>query len=334
MASPRLVFGALLVRGTPVKRLAILVCAVLLSLSVVAAGEPLRVSLDFFPNPSHVPLYVAMASGRFAEAGLEIELIVPANPSDPVKLAAARTIDVALTPQINYLIARAEGLPLIAIGALIDKPLGGLLALADRGVEELEDLRGGRIGYSLAPLEPILWETMLASVGISVDEVELINVGFNTMVSLLAGSVDAIGGFRNFEPIQVRQQGREPAYFPQEDYGVPWTYEILMAVHPTIGEERGEDLQRFLSVLADAVSFTLEHPEEALGLFLEANPDLDDELNRLSYEASLPLYAMGLRHDDAVVWDTMQAYLGEHELIDLEALAGPMFTADLLPPGE
>ena len=75
-----------------------------------------------------------------------------------------------------YLIARAEGLPLIAIGALIDKPLGGLLALSERGIEALEDLRGGRIGYSLAPLEPVLWETMLGSAGISVDEVELINV--------------------------------------------------------------------------------------------------------------------------------------------------------------
>ena len=316
------------------KRLSILCCAVLLASSMAAVAEPLRVSLDFFPNPSHVPLYVALESGAFDEAGLDIELVVPANPSDPVKLAAARTIDVALTPQINYLIARAEGLPLIAIGALIDKPLGGLLALADRGIEELEDLRGGRIGYSLAPLEPILWETMLGSAGISVDDVELINVGFNTMVSLLAGSVDAIGGFRNFEPIQVRQQGRDPVYFPQEDYGVPWTYEILMAVHPALLEERQEELASFLGVLAEAAAFTRERPEAAYELFLAANPDLDDELNRLSFEATLLLYAEGLRHDDPLVWASMQAYLEQYRLIEVGVLADPLFTADLLPAGD
>ena len=316
------------------KRLAIILCGILAGLSVVAVGEPLRVSLDFFPNPSHVPLYVAMESGGFDDAGIEIELIVPANPSDPVKLAAARTIDVALTPQINYFIARAEGLPLISVGALIDKPLGGLLALADRGIDDLTDLGGKRVGYSLSPLEPILWETMLGSVGIPVADVELINVGFNTMVSLLAGSVDAIGGFRNFEPIQVRQQGREPVYFPQEDYGVPWTYEILMAIHPTVAEERSEDLRRFLAVLADAVSFTSEYPEEAFGFFLQANPDLDDELNLLSFEATLPLYAAGLRHDDPLVWTSMQAYLEQQGLIEVGVLADPLFTADLLPAGD
>ena len=299
--------------------------------SAAVASPILRVSLDFFPNPSHVPLYVAVEAGMFAERGIEVDVIVPANPSDPVKLVAAQAIDVALTPQINYLIARAEGLPLVAIGALIDRSLGGLLSLADQGVHRLEDLRGKRIGYSLAPLEPVLWGTMLSSVGVAVDDVELINVGFNTMASLLAGHVDAIGGFRNFEPIQAALYEREPVFFPQEEYGVPETYEILLVVHPERAAVQADVLRLFLDALAEAIAVTQDDPERAFALFLQAHPDLDDELNRRSFEATLPRYAVGARHDDADIWTTMQSYLVEHGLIDAGLPLEGLWRADLLP---
>ena len=71
------------------------VLAAVLSGSVIAGGsEPLRVCLDFFPNPNHAPLYVALVDRLFETRGLDVELIVPANPSDPLKLAAARSVEM------------------------------------------------------------------------------------------------------------------------------------------------------------------------------------------------------------------------------------------------
>ena len=294
-------------------------------------ARALRVSLDFFPNPNHVPLYVAIEAGLFSARDLDVELIVPANPSDPVKLAAARTIDVSLTPQINYLIARSEGLPLVSIGALIDRNLGGLLALGDKGIAEIEDLAGMRIGYSLAPLEPILWETMLRCAGVSIDEVELINVGYATVASLLTGSIDAIGAFRNFEPIQVALQGAEPIFFPQEAYCIPATYDVVLVAHPKLIEERGADLRALLDALAEAISFTRNNPETAFLHFLQAQPDLDDVLNQRSFEATLLLYAEGARHDDPEVWRAMQTFLLQNGLIASELPLDALYTEVLLP---
>jgi len=295
--------------------------------------RPLRVSLDFFVNPNHVPLVVCREFGLFAEETLEVEWFVPADPSDPVKLAASRAVDVALTPQINYLIARSEGLPLIAIGALIDHGLGGLLSLRQHGVETIDDLRGKRIGYSLAPLEPILWRTMLDCAGIDESEVRLIHVGFNTMQALLAGSVDAIGAFRNFEPIQAALEGGDPVFFPQEAYCIPETYELIFVVHPDLIAERGEELAAFLRALAGGVERTTSGPDAAFATFLEAYPDLDDELNRRSFEATLPLYAEGARHDEPNVWSVMRDFLVEHGLIDERLRIEELFTDALLPVG-
>jgi len=297
------------------------------------APRPTKMSviLDFFANPNHVPVYVAQELGFFTAEGADVEILIPADPSDPVKLAAAQTVEVALTPQINFLIAKAAGLPLIAIGALIETPLGGLLSLKEYGIEELPDLRGGRIGYSLTPLEPTLWRTMLASVDVGAEEFELVNVGFNTVLSLLAHQVDAIGAFRNFELIQVELLGHDPVYFPQEDYGVPATYEILLAVNPDLVTKRSEALRAFVAGLAKGIAYTREHPQAAFEIFLHAHPDLDDELNRRAYQETLPLYAKGARHDDAKKWECMQDYLIQNGLMAQEFLLAELYTDGILP---
>ncbi len=284
-------------------------------LSGIAAPK-LQVMLDFFVNPNHVPLIVAVENGFFAQEGIEVEILVPGNPSDPVKLAAAGTIDIALTPQINFLIAKSAGLPLIAVGSLIDGPLGGLLSLREAGIETLSDLRGRRIGYSLAPLEPTLWRTMLASVGVEGGEFELVNVGFNTVLSLLTHRVDAIGAFRNFELLQVALLSHEPIYFPQEEYGVPDTAEIIFVANPNLIEEHPTWISAFLNGLSRGVSFTKEYSEEAYSLFLSAHPDLDDELNHRAYDATLPLYADGTNLSGQQAWEELQYYLVKYGLME------------------
>ncbi|MFQ6090666.1 MAG: ABC transporter substrate-binding protein, partial [Candidatus Bipolaricaulia bacterium] len=82
-------------------------------------AERLTLMLDWLPNPDHVPLYVAQEEGLFAEEGLEVEILVPGNPSDPAKLVAAGRVALGITTGLNLIIARDQGLPLTAIGALI-----------------------------------------------------------------------------------------------------------------------------------------------------------------------------------------------------------------------
>jgi putative hydroxymethylpyrimidine transport system substrate-binding protein len=299
--------------------------------SASATGATLRVGLDFFPNPNHVPLYLALEAGSFARAGLDVDLVVPANPSDPVKLTAAGSLDLCLTPQINYLIARSEGLPLIAVGALIDHTLGGLLCLARDGIASLADLAGKRIGYALEPLEPILWRTMLECAGVDAGDVQLINVGYNTVVSLLSGGVDAVGAFRNFEPIEVELLGEPTVFFPQEAYCIPSTYDLLFVANPRVVADRGSELAAFLRVVAEAVDATRSDPAAAFDAFLAAQPDLDDELNRRAFDATLPLYASSVRHDDPAIWEGMVEYLTANGLLAQPMPLETLYVTSLLP---
>jgi putative hydroxymethylpyrimidine transport system substrate-binding protein len=312
-------------------RLLVLLVVVAVASIPACGGTSLIVCLDYLPNPNHVPLYAGLDAGAFAARGLNVDLLVPGNPSDPVKLVAARTVDIALTPQINYLIARAEGLPLVAIGVLIDHSLGGLLAIADRGVTTLADLAGRPIGYSLAPLEPALWRTMLACAGVEDADVDLVNVGFNTVAALLVNSVDAVGAFRNVEAIQVELVGRQPVFFAQEDFCVPETYDLLFVVHPDLVLERRADLAAFLDAVAESVRLTREAPDAALAALFRALPELDDEVDRRSFAATLPLYADDAHLDDPAVWEEVQRFLVDAGLVGSAAPFESLVVTDLAP---
>ncbi len=313
-------------------RIILIVVVLLIWLQVVGfAQSPVQVMLDFFPNPNHVPLIVAVERGYFADERLEVEIVVPENPSDPVKLVAAGAVDIALTPQINLLIACEAGLPVMAVGSLINSPLGGLLALKESGVEQLSDLRGGQIGYSLAPLEPTLWKTMLASAGIQANDYELVNVGFNTVLALLSGQVDAIGAFRNFEVLQVAIAGKQPSFFPQEEYGIPYTEEILVVANSRLTINDSTRIRSFLAALTKAIAFTKEYPKQAFLAFLDAYPDLDDALNHLAYDKTLPLYSQGAQMGDKHEWQTLHDYLYENGLIESRLMLTEMYTAEYLP---
>ena len=53
------------------------------------ADDNITLLLDWFINPDHGPVIIADKKGIFKEEGLEVQIIPPANPSDPPKLVAA-----------------------------------------------------------------------------------------------------------------------------------------------------------------------------------------------------------------------------------------------------
>ena len=102
------------------------VCAIMI-LPGIAAAENLTVMLDWFVNPDHGPLFVAREKGYFEQAGLDVELIAPADPNNPPKFVAAGKADIAISYQPQLHVQVAQGLPLVRIGTLVSTPLNSLV---------------------------------------------------------------------------------------------------------------------------------------------------------------------------------------------------------------
>lgn len=256
-----------------------------------AAAERLTVLLDWFVNPDHAPLVVAHERGFFADAGLDVQLIAPADPNDPPKLVAAGKADVGVSYQPQLHLHVAAGLPLVRIGTLIATPLNSLVVLADGPVRTIKDLKGRKIGFSVGGFEDALLGAMLERHGLSRADVDLVNVNFALSPALLSGRVDAvIGAFRNFELNQLALEGRQGrAFFPEEE-GVPAYDELILIAHA--GATNDPRLGRFVDAVERAVLFVVNHPDDAWAAFVRAYPDLDDALNRRAWADTLPRFAL------------------------------------------
>ncbi|MBB4303038.1 putative hydroxymethylpyrimidine transport system substrate-binding protein [Rhodobium orientis] len=272
-----------------------LVLALLTALAVTLtspalAADKLTVLLDWFVNPDHAPLVIAKEAGYFEEQGLDVTLVPPADPSAPPRLVAAGKGDIAISYQPNLYQQVAEGLPLVRFGTLVETPLNTVVALADGPVTKITDLKGKKVGFSVAGFEDAILGAMLGEVGLSLDDVELVNVNFALSPALLAGRVDAVvGAFRNFEMTQLELEGSKGRAFYLEEHGVPVYDELIFLAHRDHLDDAR--LRRFLAAVEKATIYLTNHPEEAQQMFLKAHPDLDNELNRRAFMDTLPRFA-------------------------------------------
>ena len=307
--------------------LALCLAATLVAPKPSGAADKLTVMLDWFINPDHAPLYVALENGYFADAGLEVELIPPADPNDPPKLVAAEKADLAVSYQPQLHLQVAEGLPLVRIATLVATPLNTLLVLADGPVQSIADLKGRTVGYSVGGFEDALLGAMLERHGLSVDDVTLVNVNFSLSPSLISGQVDAvIGAYRNFELNQMDIEGRPGRAFYIEEEGVPPYDELIVVAHT--GRLGDAAMRRFVDALERGVQFLINHPDESWQLFLRGREELDDELNKRAWRDTLPRFALRPAALDTARYDRFAAFLQAQGLIP-EALPASAYAVEL-----
>ncbi len=295
--------------------LSLTVAAGLLASAPAQAAEKLTVLLDWFTNPDHAPVITAQTMGFFEAEGLEVEIVEPADPAMPPKLVAAGQGDIAISYQPTLYSQIEEGLPLMRIGTLVETPLNSLIVLKDGPIKELKDLKGKTVGFSVSGFEDAMLGQMLRSQGLSVGDIELINVNFSLSPALMSGQVDAvIGAYRNFELTQMEIEGKPgKAFFPEEN-GVPAFDELIYVVNKDqTGDPR---YARFLAAVEAATIFLTNHPEEAWNAFVEAYPNLNDELNRRAWFDTLPRFAKRPAALDAGRYQRFAEFMAESGLIE------------------
>lgn len=296
------------------------VAALMISLSASAAEkQKLNLQLDWFVNPDHAALIVAQQKGFFAANGLEVEIVEPADPALPPKLVAAGKSDLAVSYQPQLLMDIDQGLPLVRVGTLIATPLNSLVVLKESGIKSLTDLKGKKVGYSVSGFEEALLGTMLKSAGLTLKDVEAINVNWSLSPSLISKQVDAvIGAFRNFELNQLALEHQQGVAFYPEEYGVPIYDElILVANKKQLNDPQYQaKLSAFLTALEQATVYLMNHQQQAWQDFVSYKAkELDNELNRRAWQDTLPRISLMPRGLDQHRYQKMATFMYEQGLI-------------------
>ncbi len=278
------------------------------------AADKMTLILDWFINPDHGPIIIAEEKGYFKEEGLEIEVIAPADPSDPPKLVAAGKADLAVSYQPQLHLQIHEGLPLQRVGTLVATPLNCLLVLADGPIKSIADLKGKKVGFSVAGVEEAVLTAILSPNGLSMDDIELVNVNWSLSPSLMSKQVDAvIGAFRNFELNQMDINGVEGRCFYVEEEGLPSYDELIYVAKPDTMDK--DKIARFLAATEKATQYIINHPQESWEIFKGTSAELDDELNKRAWVDTLPRFALRPAAVDAGRYERMEKFLKDSGLI-------------------
>jgi putative hydroxymethylpyrimidine transport system substrate-binding protein len=279
--------------------------AVVLALVILAAGlaacgsksddtkgeaEKLTLDLDFYPNPDHAGIYMAEKEGFFKEAGLELTIDSPSDPAAPLKEVAAGRADLAITYEPEVMLAHEKGLDVVAVAALVNRPLTSLMWLKSSGIKSVTDLKGKTVSFAGIPYQEAFLKTILARAKVPASSVKAVNVGFGLLPSLVSGSAQAmLGGYSNVEGVDLQLRGKDPVITPVDQLGVPTYDELVIVARRSTLEEEGERVRLFISALRRGTEAAAADPKAATEAILAANTDLEPKLAAAQVKATLPL---------------------------------------------
>jgi putative hydroxymethylpyrimidine transport system substrate-binding protein len=304
-----------------------------------AKRESVRLMLDFFPNADHAGLYAAQGTGAFDRAGLDVSIQTPSDPSAPLKLLAAGRVDLAISYEPELLLARDRGQKLVAVGALVQKPLTSVISIGRRAISNPTQLAGKTVGTAGIPYQSAYLKAILASAHVDAKRVKEVNVGFNLVPAMLSGKVDAtLGAYWNYEAIQLQQEHKRPKVIRMETVGVP-TYDELVIVarqSDLDAKSGGAKIRRFMRALAQGMKALKQDPNTGIAPLLRANRDLDRRLQEASVKATMPVFfpadtSKAFGYMNPSEWATYGDWMARNRLLERPPDAASALTNEFLP---
>jgi putative hydroxymethylpyrimidine transport system substrate-binding protein len=286
-----------------------------------SGSKRVELMLDYFPNADHAGIYAAQAGGDFEQAGLDVEIRQPADPAAPLKQLAAGRVDLAISYEPEVLRARDKGLNVVSVGAVVQKPLTSIISLPGAKIRKPADLKGKTVGTAGIDYQSAYLRTILEEAGVDPDSTKVRNVGFGLVPALLTGKVDAVlGGFWNYEGTDLRLRGKHPRIIRMDAAGVPSYNELVLVANADALDRDRDKLRAFIGALSRGTRALRTDPEGAIDGLLEANRDLDPELQRAAVKVTLPLFlpprGKPFGWQDPAQWDAFGAWMQENELLE------------------
>ncbi|MGD7022802.1 ABC transporter substrate-binding protein [Rossellomorea vietnamensis] len=298
------------------------------------ALKEVSVVLDWTPNTNHTGLYAAKENGYFEEEGLDVEIIMPGE-AGADSIVASGQADFGVGYQEGVTQARVQDVPLVSIAAVIQHNTSGFASPADKNIESPKDFEGKTYGGWGSPVEEAVMASIMGQVNADVSEVDIVNMGDSDFFTAVQRDIDFAWIYYGWTGIEAELRNEDINMIYLTDYSEKLDYYTpVLTTNEDLIEEDPETVKAFLAAASKGYNFSIDNPEEAAQILIDAAPDLDEELVKKSQEWLASRYT-----DDAPrwgeqkleVWKNYADWMFENELLESELDAEQAFTNEFLP---
>ncbi|MCK9877622.1 ABC transporter substrate-binding protein [Frankia sp. Ag45/Mut15] len=301
------------------------------------AQRAATVLLDWEPNPDHLALYAALDGGDYRDAGLNVTLRSPSDPSDPLKLVSTGTVDLGISYEPEVIIGAAQKLDVVAVGALVPTALNSIMAIGSAGITSAADLAGKTIGTAGLSTDEAFLDAIARANRIDPASLHRVDVGADLLPAMISKKVDAtLGAYRNVEGVTLTARNLAPKVIPVTDAGVPQYDElVIVAKRSRLASDPAYAtlVRDFLRATAAGNEKALADPEQASETLRDAADGYDPKLLPTMIKETAPLLRNpdGFGRMDVADWTSFITWMRTEKLITSTVAAADVVTNQYLP---
>jgi len=306
-------------------------------LSVATAGAgptQVQLALDWTPNTNHTGIYVALELGYFADESLKVEVVQP-GPTTSIHLTATGKTAFGVSMQEYVTMARAIGVPVVSIAAVIQHNTSGFAALTEKDIRSAKDFENKRYGGWGQRLEEVMIQTVMMQEEADFDTVTFVNIGtIDAFTAAQRDLADFFWIFYGWSGIHAELQGIDFSFLPLIEHAeVLDYYTPVIITNETLIEQNPALVERFLRALKKGYEYAVQSPDEAAAILLRHVPELDEALVVASQRWLSGKYAedsdiWGIQQRE--VWQRFAQWALENELIETAIEVDRAFTNHFL----
>ncbi|MCW3066592.1 MAG: transporter substrate-binding protein, partial [Solirubrobacterales bacterium] len=247
---------------------------------------------------------------------------------------AAGKVDLAISYEPELLLARDKGQRLVAVGAIVQRPLTSIIAVGSKHIRTAADLKGKRVGTAGIPYQDAFLKAILAKANVPESSVKTTAVGFKLVPAMISGRVDAtLGGYWNVEKIQLEQLHRKPTAIPVDQAGVPTYDELVIVARQAELADRGALVRRFVQALARGYESARADVPAGVDALVQAGATprkLTDATVRASLPAFFPAASKPWGWMEPASWHAFGQWMLQHKLLQHDPHAESALTNEFL----
>jgi putative hydroxymethylpyrimidine transport system substrate-binding protein len=281
----------------------------------------LKIALEWFLNPDHLPMIAGVVTGRYKQEGLDIEIIQPDEHYDGFEDLKTGNIDIHCNEPLHLYEHHFDGLK--SLGCFFETR-GGVMIRADR-VEKLK--ANGKIKITTPASNPItnkigfeIIKRYAEKHGFIIDKenVEFVETDFWHINNMK--SDESFDGawlcFYNFEGVEAEMEGFENLFIDQFESPYPNFSALEFMSTETVLAEKGEAVKTFISVTNEMAKFLKSNQSEAQTIYYDYTKEEKSELMDKIILDTLPRLESDTKAD-ATRWQKLYKFLEELDIVKL-----------------